>query len=166
MPQHYPAPLKYKTARAKALEAGLPTYTGRKCPECHAKVRDVKNGRCVACREAGNTYYSRHTEEQKDKMREQSRRKWRENRLHYLVQQAKYRAKRDGRDFDLTVDDLEIPETCPVLGIPMTSPSLDRKDNSKGYVKGNVFVISRRANILKNDATVDELEAVVRYMKE
>ena len=57
-------------------------------------------------------------------------------------------------------------ETCPVLGIPLYSdgrdnqnaPSLDRFIPSLGYVKGNVFVISRRANVLKGDATIEEVK--------
>jgi hypothetical protein len=99
-------------------------------------------------------------------MRDQSRRKWKQSRLKSLLQQAKWRAKTLGRDFDLTEDDLEIPEVCPVLGLPMSSPSLDRVDNSKGYVRGNIKVISKRANLLKRDAEAWELEAIARYMRE
>jgi hypothetical protein len=46
------------------------------------------------------------------------------------------------------------------------SPSLDRIDPSKGYVKGNVRVISARANLLKNDATVGELTLVLEDLRE
>lgn len=41
--------------------------------------------------------------------------------------------------------------------------SLDRIDNSKGYVRGNVMVISLRANAIKNNATAEELTAVAAY---
>lgn len=47
----------------------------------------------------------------------------------------------------------------------MGSPSLDRIDSSKGYVKGNVRVISARANMLKNNATVEELTLVLKDLK-
>lgn len=106
----------------------------------------------------------------------------RSNLSHGLSKTAKYRlfnsvkgrAKLTNLEFDLEMNDLVIPDTCPVLGIPIfhgagthcsNSPSLDRFDNSKGYTKNNVRVISRRANCLKNDATIEELEAIIRYMK-
>lgn len=90
-----------------------------------------------------------------------------------LLRGARKRAENKFLEFDLTVDDVPIPSVCPVLGVPMSigrgvyhagSPTLDRLDNSKGYVKGNVRVISFRANSLKSDATVEELQAVLRYM--
>jgi hypothetical protein len=82
------------------------------------------------------------------------------------------RAKRGaaGRDieFHLTESDLELPLKCPVFGCDLNyislatkvcpeTPSVDRIDNSKGYIPGNVHVISFRANKLKNDATLAEL---------
>ena len=47
----------------------------------------------------------------------------------------------------------------------MDRPSLDRIDGAKGYVKGNVRVISHRANMLKNDATIEELELVLKDLR-
>jgi hypothetical protein len=87
---------------------------------------------------------------------------------------AKNRAKHSGLDYDLGMKELTIPTHCPVLGIALkhntarrldNSPSIDRIDSSKGYTKDNVRVISWRANKLKNNGTLEELEAVVRYMK-
>lgn len=83
-----------------------------------------------------------------------------------LVRQAKQRANRDGLECTITVDDFEIPEFCPYLLIPImrcpgvpcsTSPSLDRIDNSRGYVPGNVQVLSYAANSMKRDATTEQL---------
>ena len=80
--------------------------------------------------------------------------------------------------YDITVDDLyPLPLTCPVLGItlnwtlegkgsPNDCPSIDRLDPAKGYVKGNVRIISQKANRLKSNASMDELEAILTYMKE
>jgi hypothetical protein len=90
---------------------------------------------------------------------------------------AKARAKKRGLPYDGKCPDLELPDVCPVLGIALVypnalknkrspnSPSLDRLDNPVGYVALNLRVISFRANALKNDATVNELEAVIQYMK-
>lgn len=90
---------------------------------------------------------------------------------------VKHRAKKNDIPFDLSYEDIEIPTHCPVLGIPLlfvpsklrvpsdNSPSLDRLDPSKGYVKGNVCVMSYRANMLKNNATAAELERIARWMR-
>jgi hypothetical protein len=78
--------------------------------------------------------------------------------------------------FDLTVEDIQTPTHCPILGIELkrntggksykgNSPSLDRIDPTKGYVKDNVQVISQRANVMKNDATFDELKRFADWIK-
>lgn len=83
-----------------------------------------------------------------------------------LLKQAKYRAKKNKIEFNIDISDIIIPEYCPILKIPLftrkghsgpNSPSLDRIDPSKGYVKGNVQVISHKANTIKSDATLQEL---------
>lgn len=90
---------------------------------------------------------------------------------------AKQRAKKKNIPFSIDVEDIIIPTICPVLGIPLVfrvgqkyfqpdSPSLDRIVTSLGYVKGNVAVISWRANRLKTDATLEEMEAITRWMRE
>ena len=81
-----------------------------------------------------------------------------------LFNAAKTRATAKGREFSIELSDIHIPELCPVFLIPMVSPSLDRIDNEKGYVKGNVRVISKRANQLKNNATVEEMQMVLADM--
>lgn len=82
-----------------------------------------------------------------------------------MLGSAKSRANKKGREFSIELSDITVPTTCPVLGTPMVSPSLDRIDSSKGYVKGNVRVISKRANMLKNNATIEELTLVLRDLK-
>ena len=87
---------------------------------------------------------------------------------------AKHHARRLGVPFTIKLEDITIPEYCPVLGIKLsikggddreTAPSLDRKIGALGYILGNVFVISNRANRIKSDATADELEKIARYIK-
>lgn len=78
---------------------------------------------------------------------------------------AKRRAVLKGRAFDLELSDIVIPSECPVLKIPMIVPSLDRLDSAKGYVRGNVRVISARANMLKNNATEKEMALVLHDLR-
>ena len=85
---------------------------------------------------------------------------------------AKSRAKVKGFDFDIELSDVVIPDVCPILQQPLDlsktnrdwSPSLDRIDNSKGYVKGNVQVISYKANRIKSTITLEEIELYRNYM--
>ena len=83
-----------------------------------------------------------------------------------ILRAAKARAKRFNLEFNLVVGDIIIPTECPILKIPLVrhrgirgndSPSLDRLDNSKGYIKGNVWIISNLANSMKTDASLDQL---------
>lgn len=92
----------------------------------------------------------------------------------HMLNWARKRAKDKGMDFSITKEDINIPDICPVLGIPLfkgegsrtdNSPSLDRIDNTKGYIKGNVCVISFRANALKNNGTLLEFKAIIEYME-
>jgi hypothetical protein len=100
------------------------------------------------------------------------------NPQHTMLQRSKSGAKSRGLEFTITMDDLTWPTHCPILGIELCYdrdkkkphrddyPTFDRWDNSKGYVPGNVFVISWLANRMKWHATVEQLEAILRYMKE
>lgn len=95
-----------------------------------------------------------------------------------LLAGARRRARKYGVEFNLDISDIVIPEFCPVLGVPLVlirgrggsnrmnqaSPSLDRIDPRKGYTKGNVWVISWKANRLKCDATPDELLLFAKAM--
>lgn len=81
------------------------------------------------------------------------------------------RCKRDNIYFGIKPEDLAIPETCPVLGIPLDGsskdhlPSVDRFDPTKGYTPENINVISNRANTLKRNATLSEIEKLYVWMK-
>jgi hypothetical protein len=111
------------------------------------------------------------------------REKYKDNdkyRLNRLLQQARVRAKKNDLICDLTIDDLldifPKDKICPVLNIPLfwgssgksnrnNSPSLDRFDPKGNYTKSNVQIISWRANMLKSDATFEEIEAIYKFMK-
>lgn len=88
----------------------------------------------------------------------------------YLFIRAKSRAKKKQIEFNLNIEDIKIPNTCPALGIQMMigddkcgSPSLDRIDNNKGYIRGNVIVVSYKANSLKRDSSLDERQKLVDF---
>lgn len=84
-----------------------------------------------------------------------------------LLYFTRVRAKAINIEHTLSEEDIVIPTHCPYLGIELettnrmgnrfTSPSVDRVDNSKGYVKGNIEVISFKANIMKGTASIEEL---------
>lgn len=87
----------------------------------------------------------------------------------YIIRNSKYCAKRRGIEFNLSYTDFELPKYCPILGLELeygaghdgNSPqhaTLDRIDNSKGYVPGNIMIISRLANAMKNEASFDQLQ--------
>jgi hypothetical protein len=87
-------------------------------------------------------------------------------------------AKRRNIDFSLTMtelNELTFPLTCPILGIPLrynkgqaqdNSISIDRIDSSRGYEIENIIVVSWRANRLKNNASIKDLELISRFYKE
>lgn len=86
---------------------------------------------------------------------------------------SKKRAKADNIEFDLSPEDIVVPLICPVMGLPLQFekgisdhlPSLDRIDNSKGYIRGNVRVISWRANYLKKNLTLPQMQRMLQYMQ-
>lgn len=93
----------------------------------------------------------------------------------YMFQRIKNRSKRENLSFNLELSDISIPNFCPVLGIKLergnskaydNSPSIDRIDNTKGYIKGNTKIISNRANVLKGSGNADEHEKIVIYIQE
>lgn len=95
-----------------------------------------------------------------------------EKKIIKLLQLARSRAKEKGIELSITPDDFRPVTHCPLLGIPLdfskkgkgpcpNSPTIDRLDSALGYVPGNVWVISHRANSIKRDSTLGELEMIV-----
>lgn len=94
-----------------------------------------------------------------------------------LIQRSRSSAKQRGLEHTISETDIQWPTHCPVLGIELCYdrdkktahrddyPSFDRRDGLKGYVPGNVFVISWRANRIKWNCTLAELKAVVYYIE-
>jgi hypothetical protein len=162
---HYRRLVRYGDPLVKKQVLSSEYPKGKKwCPSCES-FRDAKKhfsptGTC--CKKCNNA-------------RVTHLRKIRPER--FMLIRSRARAKKLGLQFNLEECDIIIPDVCPVLGIPLyfsntgkkgatnNTPTLDRADNSKGYLKGNVFVISSRANLLKRDAEEWELRAIADYMK-
>ncbi len=102
-----------------------------------------------------------------------------EAKIHKLIQAAKSRSKHSYSDIE-TTDLFPLPTHCPILGLELNynyidspktgegrienSASIDRLDNSKGYVKGNVVVCSWRANRIKNNGNAEEHRKIADYL--
>lgn len=93
-----------------------------------------------------------------------------EERLKLMVKRAKDRAKLKNVEFNITWEDIEYVDTCPILEIPLNwgetsneggrnidTPSLDRINPSLGYIKGNVKIISTLANMMKSSANREQI---------
>jgi len=94
-------------------------------------------------------------------------------REHYILHSAKYNARKKGKEFTISLEDIIIPEYCPILGIKLDlkakrsydSPSIDRINPKLGYIKGNVQIISWRANLIKSDMTIEECEKLLEHLR-
>lgn len=141
-----------------------------------AKKRSYEKNKQHYINKAKNYY-----DNNKDKCIEQSRERYsnmkdmillidkidrQENPAKYLYKNAKSRAKKQGIPFDIQIQDINVPDVCPILGIELKvnektvnkhSPSLDKIIPELGYVKGNIQVISHLANTMKNAATIEEM---------
>jgi len=92
-----------------------------------------------------------------------------------MLRGARRRAMASGVPCTITARDIVIPDRCPILDIPLSaageghstynSPTLDCMVPDKGYVPGNVVVLSDRANRIKSDATSSEVGKVFAWMK-
>lgn len=133
----------------KTCNKDKPETAFSKHAEC---VSGYDNSRCKACKKS----------------------MWDWNAVPYerrMYNRTRARAKRKGIEFTLELSDIVFPELCPVFKMPFIygdtdwTYSIDRRDNSKGYIKGNIVIMSNRANRIKNNATIGELEQVISYLR-
>lgn len=129
------------------------------CKQCMSEYRASK-------REHYKEYMAYRREVDNETIKANRRKHYRNHPESRMLMAAKQRAKNQGLEFNLTIDDIVIPDKCPLLEVPFVAgekgnyeytPSLDRIDPTKGYIKGNVWVITKRANTMKNSATREEL---------
>lgn len=123
---------------------------------------DVTSGKKQYCKRCGANKRERRRREKT----------WQDDARQVLLNNSKQRARRANMEHNLEIEDIIIPEFCPVLGIKLaqekrdskySGPSIDRIDNTKGYTKDNIVIVSCRANLLKKDATIQELIRLAKY---
>lgn len=141
------------------------------CKRCNADTERYKDGKCSPCVRARNRRYAA---EDPEGTRARDRRLRVMYPIRELLLGARRRARKAGVEFTITAADVVIPERCPWLDIPLTvgcgkvhdgSPSLDRIIPEIGYVRGNVIVISHRANSIKSNATPEQLARVLAGLR-
>lgn len=127
------------------------------CPGCNRELplvefREGYNRKCNNCHRINMNQYSI----------DPRIRMWRSSKAN---------ASLKGREHTIRYDQIKLPKKCVYLGVLLdyahpddregyinpNMATLDRVDSSKGYIPGNVQVISHLANRMKNNATVDEL---------
>ena len=145
-------------------------FSGIPCCRGHVCNRRTSTKKCVLCaKEIGLKYISSNTEQVK--LYHIANKK--NNPQQYLLAGARARAKKTNLPCTIKIEDIIIPEFCPILNIKLeintsgykdNSPSLDKIIPKLGYVPGNVMVISMRANMIKNNATIEELGKIYNYL--
>jgi hypothetical protein len=95
------------------------------------------------------------------------------NKEYVMWRDTKRRAKKLGIQFNLELLDIVIPERCPIFDVKLkvgngplarNSATLDRINPRKGYVKGNVAVISMFANKLKANGSAQQHLQIAEWM--
>lgn len=151
----------------------------RICKLCREEIENTRRKDAVYCSDAcgqrmrRKRFYLKNPDKFKEKRLVEST-EYKEGQLYTRI---KSRCKRNSIEFNIDIFDIVIPSICPVLNIPIywvpgggtnqyNSPSVDRIDPTLGYTKGNIRVISCRANLLKSNATVEELTKVLEDLKQ
>jgi hypothetical protein len=170
--------------RARAREAAA-RYRAKNREKCTARVVAWRAKNPEKCKAAQARWRAKNTEKCRataaawqaknpEKVRANNV-AWRiRNPKKYLLTRARSRAKKQGIPCTITEADIHIPTHCPALGIELKaargrpeaySPSLDKIIPALGYVPGNVQVISHLANVMKNNATVDQLRKFAEWVR-
>lgn len=95
------------------------------------------------------------------------------HRERELWRKAKDRSEKKNIPFTIQIEDVIIPNVCPILGIKLefgkniptgSSPSLDRVKPELGYTPDNIVVISHRANMLKSNGNAQEHLKIAKFL--
>ncbi len=145
-------------------------HCGEEIPKTRRKDSKTCSTKCSNSSTSRKYYYKN------QEVEIQKRRDYNLNVEKRCLTRLKSRCKKTGQVFNLEAGDLIFPSHCPVLGLELKYDnkgkgykddgySVDKIVPTLGYTKGNVRVISSRANLLKNNASVEELEKVLEDLK-
>lgn len=164
--------------QCKAIEQELKRNNQKKCVNC-CKIQPIDNfyPRRKVCKSCHGQMGNKWKRDNRDSWLQYSREYKQKFPEREMLRRTKCRARKLELEFNLDVTDIIIPKFCPILGIEIASgvgsnnkikdnsPSIDRINNNKGYIKGNIQIISNRANRIKSDSTIEELEQILHYLK-
>ena len=142
----------------------------KKCTRCNVVKELVEFHNHKKCKQGVSSIC-------KNCLRIQVQERRRKNPASKLLTQARCRARAANIPFNIDINDIVVPELCPVLNIPLVinfgqktqapnSPSLDKVNPELGYVKGNIRVISNKANFCKSNLTEAQLKSLYTYVQE
>jgi hypothetical protein len=161
----------YREAHPEKHRASMRKYAKAHLAERRARQKARYQKDPTKWRQYAKKYRERYPEKVREAKRALSQRRLELN----MWKRAKRRAEKKHWEFNIEPSDVVIPERCPLLEIELcrsatnatkaNAPSLDRLDPVRGYVKGNVWVISLKANTMKNNGTLEELELLVRNLR-
>lgn len=124
------------------------------------------DGLATYCNICKMRFYNADIEESRKAGRKAARVQRLRNPILNMLMLARSRAKRFSLPFNISKEDVVMPEYCSILKVKLgvaeskvapSSPSLDRIIPELGYVKNNVQIISHKANTMKSNATIAEL---------
>jgi len=180
------------TPRLIAKANGLKRYQGRPCIHGHSGIRYVRNLDCVDCRNAKESRRSRLKRQLAGKKVGRPRKhpelvgppKLKKIYFvpstveeHWILRSKRGNKRKQRAELSIEYYKSLIVDTCPYLNLKLTYDNfegrmpdnyatLDKIDPSKGYVEGNVQIVSFRANTLKSNATLEELKLIVKNWRE
>lgn len=163
----------------------------KKCAQCGVNkplcryYRDKKylRNNCKACQDLHTVKYAKSEKGITTQKTRLARKEVKERRCQYerkrrvnspernLFLRVRRRCREENIEFTLNLEDIKIPSHCPVLGIELSHslskdhlPTVDRINPKGTYEVGNIVVMSMKANRIKNDATLEEIEKLLHFL--
>src|SRR5258706_2928285 len=166
--------------KAAKLVGSTRYFTGIPCPHGHVTPRKTSNKACLGCHRIARVAAHKAAPQKRKRYPHPPDRLTRSrnsNPLVLLFAWARYRAKKREIEFSLSPDDIIVPECCPCCGVklafmsrdarrfqPSDAMSLDRIDNSKGYIPGNAAILCWGCNDRKGTSSLEQLRALVKWI--